>query len=165
MKRLKSLGIFVCAVGAIVISATAADARPDVVLHLSGAIVEKAPGGAEKLVPLDPATKLKTGQVVLFTILAVNKGSDAALHLTPVGKVPAGTAYVSGSATATAGQLEFSVDGGKTWSTKPSVTARTQTGPVTKTADPSTFTSIRWIATKPLAPKGSARFSYEVRVK
>ena len=149
---------------AVALSATAAFARPDVVLHLSGATVEKTSSG-EKVTPLVPDQKLKTGEVVRWTITGTNKGSDPALHFTPSDKIPAGTAYIAGSASTAGGRVEFSLDEGKTWSSKPTVTVQTATGPVQKPADPSTFTNIRWIADKPLAPKGSARFSFEVRVK
>ena len=162
--RILSLSIPVC-LAAIALSATAAFARPDVVLHLSGATVQKTANGAEKLVPLVPDQKLKAGEVVRWTIVGTNKGSDPALHFTPSDKIPAGTAYISGSATTTGGRVEFSMDEGKTWSSKPMVTVQSTTGPVQKPADPSSFTNIRWIADKPLAPKGSARFVFEVRVK
>jgi uncharacterized repeat protein (TIGR01451 family) len=162
--RVVSAGIFAC-VAALVLTTLTASAKPDVSLHLSGVTVVKVSGGGEKLVPLDPAVKLKTGEVVRWTIVGTNKGSDPALHFTPSDKIPAGTAYIAGSASTTAGNAEFSLDGGKTWSSKPMVTVQTSTGPVTKPADPSSYTNIRWIAEKPLAPKGSVRFLYEVRVK
>ena len=162
--RLVSLSIVACAAG-LAVTTAAALARPDVVLHLSGAMVEKAANGSVRLTPIDASTKLKTGEIVQYTISAYNKGSDPALHLAPVGKIPNGTAYVAGSALNGTAKLEFSVDGGKTWSAKPMVTVQVASGPQTKPADPSSFTAIRWTNDKPLAPKGSARFSYEVRVK
>ena len=161
--RLITRTICVCAL-ALALAPAAALARPDVVLHLSGASVQKTASG-EKLTPLDPNVKLKTGEVVLWTLVANNKGSDPALHLEPSDKIPAGTAYITGSASTTGGAPQFSTDAGKTWSSKPMVTVQTSTGPVQKPADPSSYTNIRWIADKPLAPKGSARFTYEVRVK
>jgi uncharacterized repeat protein (TIGR01451 family) len=162
--RLLSLSISMC-LAAIALSTTVAFARPDVVLHLSGATVEKTSSGEEKLVPLVSDQKLKAGEVVRWTIVGTNKGSDPALHFTPSDKIPAGTAYIAGTASTAGGHAEFSLDEGKTWSSKPMVTVQTATGPIQKPADPSTYTNIRWIADKPLAPKGSVRFSFEVRVK
>jgi len=150
---------------ALLASATlAAWAKPEVTLHLSGATVQKTANG-DKTTPIEPNVKLKSGEVVLWTIVATNKGSDPALHLMPSDKIPAGMAYIAGSASTAGGKPEFSTDDGKTWSSKPMVTVQTSTGPVTKSADPSSYTNIRWTAAKPLAPKGSARFTYEVRVK
>jgi len=162
--RLVYLTVLACA-ASLAVTTAAALARPDVVLQLSGAVVAKAANGAIRLTPVDATTKLKTGEVVRYTISAYNKGSDPALHLAPVGKIPDGTAYVSGSATNGTAKLEFSVDGGKTWSAKPMVTVPSATGPKLQPADPSSFTAVRWTTDKPLAPKGSARYSYEVRVK
>ena len=161
--RLLSRSIIVCA-AMVWFSSAIALARPEVVLHLSGATVQKTANG-DKLTPLVPNVKLKSGEVVVWTILAANKGSDPALHLMPSDKIPAGMAFIAGSASTTGGKPEFSTDDGKTWSSRPMVTVQTSTGPVTKPADPSLYTNIRWIADKPLAPKGSARFTYEVRVK
>jgi uncharacterized repeat protein (TIGR01451 family) len=150
---------------AIALSATAAFARPDVVLHLSGATVQKTASGVDKFVPLVPDQKLKAGEVVRWTIVGTNKGSDPALHFTPSDKIPPGTAYIAGSATTANGRVEFSLDEGKTWSLKPTLTIQSATGPVQKAADPSSYTNIRWIADKPVAPKSVVRFAYEVRVK
>lgn len=162
--RLLARGIPVC-LAALALSATAAFARPDVVLHLSGATVQRTASGAEKIVPLVPDQRLKAGEIVRWTIVGTNKGSDPALHFTPSDKIPAGTAYIAGSASTAGGHVEFSVDEGKTWSSKPMVTIQSATGPMQKPADPSSYTNIRWIAEKPLAPKGSVRFAYEVRVR
>ena len=162
--RLTMLSVFACAASVLLTVSTAA-ARPDVVLHLSAAVVVRTANGAERVEPLEQSAKLKTGQVVRYTISAYNQGSDPALRLSPVGKVPAGMTYVAGSASDSVAHVEFSVDGGKTWSAKPSLTVQSATGPVIKPADPSSFNAIRWTRGKPLTPKGSARFSYEVRVK
>lgn len=162
--RLSSLWVLLC-LALLVAVPSVASAKPNVVLTLSGVTVHKTASGVEKDVPLDPNVRLKTGEIVRWTIVAANKGSDPALHLTPSDKVPAGTVYVVASASTLGGHAEFSLDEGKTWTAKPMVTVQTTTGPVTKPADPSSYTTIRWIADKPLAPKGSLRFTYEVRVK
>src|SRR5215472_3623577 len=108
VKRLLSLSISMC-LAVVALSATAAFARPDVVLHLSGATVERTSSG-EKVTPLVPDQKLKAGEVVRWTIAGTNKGSDPALHFTPSDKIPAGTAYIAGSASTAGGRVEFSLD-------------------------------------------------------
>jgi len=138
-----------------------ADAKPNVVLKLSGVLVEHDQNGAEKLTSVEKA-QLKPGDVVRYVIVASNAGADPARNLVPVGQVPAGTAFVAGSATAHA---EYSLDGGKTWSTAPTIKVHTPSGDVVKKADPATYTSVRWIDDKPLAAKASATFVYVVRVK
>jgi uncharacterized repeat protein (TIGR01451 family) len=142
-----------------------ADAKPSVALKLSGVLVEHDKNGGEKTSAVETA-QLKPGDVVRYVIVASNAGSDPARNLVPVGQVPAGTAFVAGSATSKeAPHVEYSLDGGKTWSAAPTVKVHTPAGDVVKKADPATYTSLRWIDGKPLAPKGSATFVYTVRVK
>jgi hypothetical protein len=98
-------------------------------------------------------------------ITASNTGDQPALHVVPTGKIPTGTTYEAGSASGNGVHVEFSLNGGKTWSQKPTVTVHTSTGDVSKPADPAAYTSLRWVSEKPLLPKASATYSYEVQVK
>jgi len=140
-----------------------ASAGPNVTLKLSGALVETVDGQVKRL-PLEGVT-LKPGDEVEYDVLAGNAGSSAAYKLTPAARIPAGTAYVAGSAKAPDATVQFSLDGGKTWSAAPTITLTTPAGPVTKKADPSRFTSIRFLQSGALAPGAKALYSYEVRVK
>lgn len=139
-------------------------AAQPVVLKLSGAIVTKAADGTEKATPLSD-TQVKPGQTIRFEILATNQSAGPVRNLVPVEKISVGTAYEPGSALPAAAGVEFSLDGGKTWSAKPMVTVHTPNGDVTKPADPATYTTIRWAAGKSLAPSEVAKYSYEVVVK
>jgi len=142
-----------------------ANAKPNVILKLDAELVQKDAKGVEKLTPVS-GNELKPGETVRYDIVATNTGTDPAAKLMPVGKVPTGTTYEPGSATASnALRVEFSIDGGKTWSKSPVVKVVTQSGTAEKKADPATYTSVRWIAEKPLAPKTSVSYHYEVRVK
>jgi len=148
----------------IALGATA-DAKPNVVLKLSGVLVERDQNGVEKTTAVEKA-QLKPGDVVRYVIVASNAGTDAARNLVPIGQVPAGTAFMAGSAASKeVPHVEYSLDGGKTWSAAPTVRVHTPAGDVVKKADPAAYTSLRWVDDKPLAPKGSATFVYTVRVK
>jgi len=143
----------------------AAEAKPSVVLKLSGVLVQHDQNGAERTASIEGA-QLKPGDVVRYMIVASNAGADPARNLVPVGQVPAGTAFQAGSVTSKDGtRIEYSLDGGKTWSAAPTVKVHTPTGDVVKKADPATYTSVRWVGEKPLAPKTSATFAYAVKVK
>jgi uncharacterized repeat protein (TIGR01451 family) len=145
---------------------TTAYARPNVQLHLVAEAVGHDASGAKTLDPIAAGEALKPGEIVHYDIIASNAGSEPALKLAPVGRIPAGMAYEAGSAsTAAAFVVEFSLDGGKTWSKAPTVKVSTSSGVVEKKADPATYTTVRWIMQKPLAPKASVTYSYEVRVK
>ena len=162
MQHLKIVFAFVAAFAVLT---GAANAKPNVQLKLDGELVQHDAKGVVKLVPLSSA-ELKTGETVRYDIVATNQGTDPAAKLMPIGKIPNGTAYQVGSASSTASlRVEFSIDGGKTWAKSPTTKVTTPTGVVEKPADPSTYTTIRWIAAKPLAPKASVSYSYEVRVK
>jgi uncharacterized repeat protein (TIGR01451 family) len=142
-----------------------ASAKPSVTLKLTGAIVTKAADGHTTLTPVEDAAP-KSGDEIEYDIAASNAGTSPALHLVPVGRVPAGTAYVAGSAKAAGAHAEFSLDGGKTWSASPTVTVKEPNGTtVVKKADPALYTSVRFVSDGALAAHRSAVYSYEVRVK
>lgn len=148
------------------VMSTAAYARPNVTLHLSGAIVGHDQTGKTTLEPVTDSTQFQPGETVRYDVVASNSGTDPALKLMPTGKIPSGTVYEAGTASSSnTGGVEFSLDGGKTWAKIPTVKVTTPKGVVEKKADPATYTAIRWIMAKPLAPKSSVSYSYEVRVK
>ena len=137
--------------------------HPAVKLQLSGTLVAISDGKTVET-PVDKAI-LKRGDLVRYSIVAVNAGGKAAVALSTIGPVPQRTQYVGGSASQPAGAtMEFSLDG-KTFSAHPTIVVNTPRGPVQKPAPPEQYVAIRWTADKALAPKGRARYSYEVRVK
>lgn len=139
-------------------------ARPDVKVHLTGAVVQKNAKGEISTTPVAGQT-LHAGQIILYTIDATNAGSDAALDFKTNGAVPARTQFVAGSVSAPAATVvEYSVDG-KIWSAHPAIAVRSAHGIVRKPANPSQYVSVRFTAKRALAPKASFRYSYEVLVK
>lgn len=163
MQRLR----FVCLWAAtfVALGSTAASARPNVVLKLEGDVVQHDAKGAEQLTPVADAG-LKPGETIRYVIVASNAGPDAATSLVPEGRIPDGTAYEAGSASgASPMHVEFSLDGGKTWAVKPLVKVQTPNGVVEKPADPSQYTTLRWIGAKSLPAKSSVSYTYQVRIK
>ena len=157
MRLLIALSLALCCVP---FTAAAAQAKPNVVLKLSGVVVTRDASGNEKTVPIEQVQP-KPGDVIRFTLIAANTGDQAAKNLVPLDRIPSGTSYVAGSAN---GHAEFSLDG-KAWSATPAVRAHTASGDVLKKADPATYVAVRWLSDKPLAPKSSETFVYLVRVK
>jgi uncharacterized repeat protein (TIGR01451 family) len=150
---------------AVVFSAVPVYAKPMVSLLLSGAIVTKDDKGQEQTKSMEKAV-VTPGQTIRYSILVSNKGDQDARNVIPVGNIPNGTAYEAGSASQkNALRVEFSLNKGKTWSEHPTVTVHTPTGDVVKPADPATYTQVRWVAAKPLAPNGAVTYTYDVRVK
>ncbi len=147
------------AVTAFSCTAAIASARPNVVLKLNGTVAQRASDGTVHAVPLEKVS-VKPGERITWSILATNSGDSAAAHLIPQGRIPAGTAFVAGTAVAPPGDhVEYSLDNGKTWSANPTVVVKTPAGPQTRNADPATFTQIRWVSEHALAPKGIERFA------
>jgi uncharacterized repeat protein (TIGR01451 family) len=142
-----------------------ASAKPNVTLKLTGSLVTKAADGRTALTPVE-RIQPKAGDEIEYDIVASNAGTTPALRLTPVGRIPAGTAYVDGSAKAARARAEFSLDGGKTWSASPTVTVKGPSGAaVVKKADPSLYTAVRFVTDGAVAPRASVAYTYEVRVK
>jgi uncharacterized repeat protein (TIGR01451 family) len=139
-------------------------ARPDVKVHLNGAIVQKNAKGQTTLYPVNGVT-LHPGQVIRYTIDATNSGSDAALEFTTAGQIPARTQYVAGSVSAPQSTVvEYSLDG-KSWSTRPAIAVKTAHGIARKTAKPSAYVAIRFTSKSALAPSATFHYTYEVVVK
>lgn len=161
---MRSLAPSLLAVLALITPAMAS-AKPNVTLKLSGSVVTKAADGRTTMTPIERAQP-KAGDEIEYDIVASNAGTSPAVRLVPAGKIPAGTAYVPGSAKAAHARAEFSLDGGKTWSAAPTVTVKGADGvPVVKKADPALYTMVRFVTDGAVAPRASAAYAYEVRVK
>jgi uncharacterized repeat protein (TIGR01451 family) len=152
---------FACAV-AFLATGRDAYAAPSVALKLTGAIVEHGPSGASHDVPLTSRAAMP-GEIIRYTIVASNTGREPVRALTPIGRIPAGTAYVA-SAASRAGHVEFSLDG-KTFSEHPTVVVNGPNGPERRPAEPERYVAVRWSTADTLRPGTSASFDYTVRVR
>jgi uncharacterized repeat protein (TIGR01451 family) len=105
----------------------------------------------EKLVPADPparptarfvpAGRLEAGDEVHYTIRVRNPGKNPVTDAQVTKRMPFGLHYLVGSATGPACDIEFSSDGGRTFSAKP------------KNGD---YTHVRWTMRQPLPPRSTA---------
>ena len=148
----------------LVLTTGIALARPAVTLHLVGTVTQKGADGKPVTVAVE-SIHPTPGETIAWTVTARNTGDSAASRFVTVERIPAGTTYVAGSAKAADTHVQFSLDGGKTWSAKPMLHVHTAAGDVLKAADPSAYTAVRWVTFPALAPKATETFSYEVRVK
>lgn len=157
------VGPALCAL-ALAIAPLAAAAKTVVTLTLSGAHVQVNGDGTTELVPLEREAA-RPGERIRWQLTALNAGDQPARGLVAVGRIPAGTRFIAGSAPNAGARVEYSLDGGRTWSANPTVVEQTPSGRVVRKADPSRYTMIRWIAAAPLAAGATSRFSYEVTVR
>lgn len=157
-RALIAVGLLACATSA------PAMARPDVKVHLGGVLVEKTASGQSTTRPINGLT-LHHGDVVRYSIDANNGGDEAALDFSTVGRVPARTQYVAGSASVPPATIvEYSLDG-KTWSTRPMVDRKTSHGVVHEAASAAKFVAVRFTAKRALVPNAAFHYTYEVVVK
>jgi uncharacterized repeat protein (TIGR01451 family) len=140
----------------------AAVARPEVKVELA-AVVERDNG----VVPVEKVKLVKQGETLDWTIKSENSGQAPAMDYKAVGRIPAGTSFVAGSATAQgSAKVVYSIDGGKSYSANPLVAEKQADGSVKQVAAPiSMYTNVRYEWADPLAPGGHVSASYKVRVK
>ena len=88
-----------------------------------------------------PAGRLEAGDEVHYTIRVRNPGKHPVTDVQVTKRMPFGLHYLQGSATGPASEVEFSTDGGR------SFTAGTQDGE---------YTHLRWTLRRPLPPQSTA---------
>jgi uncharacterized repeat protein (TIGR01451 family) len=140
----------------------AAGGRPEVKVELTGSVER----GASRLA-LDKVENVKPGEILDWQIVSSNDGGAEARDYKAVGHIPAGTAFVAGSAAGEQGSaVTYSIDGGKTFLTQPLVEERQADGTVKKVPAPvSMYTEVRYEWSDALAAGGKLAASYKVRVK
>lgn len=135
--------------------------RPAVKVMLSG-MVERN----HAQVPVEKAELVKSGEILNWTITSVNEGNAPANEYNAVGKIPAGTQFIAGSAHADkAAAVAFSIDNGKSFSGTPTVNERQADGSVKKVPAPvSMYNQVRYSWAAPVNEGETVNASYKVRL-
>ena len=135
--------------------------RPAVKVMLSG-MVERD----DAKVPVEKAALVKSGEILDWTITSVNEGNAPANEYQAIGKIPAGTQFVAGSANADgSAAVTFSIDNGKSFSSSPTVDERQADGSVKKVPAPvSMYNQVRYAWSAPLNEGDKLNASYKVRL-
>ena len=112
------------------------------------------------------ARGVQPGEEIIYTLDYANSGTEAAKDVVVSDPIPAGTAYIPGSASEV-GDLTFSIDKGKSFR-KPTLLTYELKGSDGKmqkrVATPEDYTDIRWtIASIPAGGKGSVSFKVKVK--
>jgi uncharacterized repeat protein (TIGR01451 family) len=136
-------------------------ARPDVKVMLAGTVERD---GAQ--VPVDQASLVKSGETLNWTITSVNEGNAPANEYKAVGKIPAGTQFVAGSAkTDGTATVTYSIDNGKSFSSTPMVDERQADGTIKKVPAPvSMYHQVRYEWSTPLNEGSKLNATYKVRL-
>ena len=135
--------------------------RPAVKVMLSGAVERD-----DTTVPVEKVALVKSGEILDWTITSVNEGNAPANDYKAVGKIPAGTQFVAGSAKADGSvAVTFSIDNGKSFSSVPTVDERQADGSVKKVPAPvSMYKQVRYEWSAPLNAGDKLNASYKVRL-
>ncbi|MFA6472530.1 MAG: hypothetical protein WCU00_10860 [Candidatus Latescibacterota bacterium] len=106
------------------------------------------------------------GDVIQYTLTAVNRGTQPAHEAEMIDPVPKGTEYVPGSAFGEGMTITYSIDGGKFYQPQPiTYDFRKSDGAVEKRpALPGMYTHIKWLVNKPILPGTRVSASFRVKV-
>lgn len=117
---------------------------------------------------LEGKAVVQSGDVLKYTLTGENIGDKSVNALTFNQPIPKGMIYVikSASADVNGAKISFSIDNGRTFVDNPTVQVRQSDGKiVTKPAEASSYTHIRWKFPQSLAAKSSIKGSYQLRVQ
>ena len=127
--------------------------------------VIKGDNGSELLLPAD---KAQPKDIIEYKLIYKNDGSSPLKNITITDPIPAGTVYISRSASnPTIGEVRFSIDGGKNYQPWPIlIMKKTGSGEEEWTeAEPEMVTHIRWAVNSTIAPEREIVTSYRACVK
>jgi uncharacterized repeat protein (TIGR01451 family) len=104
-----------------------------------------------------PAERLNAGDEIHYTVRVRNPGKVAVDTVVVTKRLPFGVRYLRGSATGPAAEVQFSMDGGRTFAT-PEMLSRALGGSkkAQRKALENDYTHVRWILSKPLGPASTA---------
>ena len=111
-----------------------------------------------------PASQVRLGEQVHYTLQVRNISSLAVADPVVVRALPHNTRYITGSAVGPGAEVRFSIDGGATFAAAQRLTISTYSGS-SRRATADEYTHIRWRLRHPLTPGATAllRFRAEFR--
>ncbi|MCS6942104.1 MAG: hypothetical protein NZ901_04585 [Geminocystis sp.] len=118
--------------------------------------------------PLPNNAQVIPQSIIRYTVTAQNNSNRNMRNLIVTQPIPEGMVYILNSATKPAGKgakVEFSIDGGKTFTERPVIKVRENGKIVEKPAPPEAYTHVRWNFGDTLPANSQVSVSYQVRVK
>ena len=117
--------------------------------------------------PARPArTVVRPNDVLRYTLTFTNPTARTLANVELKNPMPAGVHFVPGSTHASRAdaRVEFSADGGQSWSEHPMETALVDGQPVQRLVAADRYTHVRWIVGGKVAPKATVTADFEARV-
>lgn len=112
---------------------------------------------------IEPGTALP-GDVMMYVITFKNIGDKPAEGIVINDPVPNNSKYRVGSAVGKDTTITFSIDGGKSFGYPNELIVKDKNGKEW-TAKPESYTHIRWVYNKPLAPGEKGEVSFKTKIK
>ena len=112
---------------------------------------------------IEPKTALP-GDVMMYTITFENIGKGSADGIVINDPVPNNSKYRVGSAVGKNTKITFSIDGGKNFGDPDELVVKDKNGKEWK-AKPESYTHIRWVYNKSLAPGEKGGVSFKTKIK
>ena len=118
--------------------------------------VGEGPGGKETRRWV-PAERLNAGDEIHYTVRVRNPGKQPVDAVVVTKRLPFGVRYLRGSAMGPAAEVQFSIDGGKTFATPEVLSGAAGDGKKgQRKALENNYTHVRWVLGKPLGPASTA---------
>jgi uncharacterized repeat protein (TIGR01451 family) len=129
-------------------------------------VVTKDEQGKEKITWQALSGRVKSGDVLRYTVIAENKSDRTIKNLAINGPVPRGTLFKLESVQAPSdAQITYSIDGGRNFVASPTISVKLQDGKIeNKPAPANAYTHIR-VKLPVISAKGKVQATYETKVR
>jgi uncharacterized repeat protein (TIGR01451 family) len=137
------------------------NSRPLIKVVLSGTVERN-----KEKISVEKAGEVKSGEVLRWRLASENSGDIGAGDYKAVGQIPAGTVFIAGSAQGESALVTYSIDGGKTFSSQPTIEEKQADGSVRQVPAPvESYTQVRFESERPFNSGETLNAFYSVRVK
>jgi uncharacterized repeat protein (TIGR01451 family) len=113
--------------------------------------------GGEEVRRWIAADRLNAGDEIHYTVRVRNAGKQPVDTIVVTKRLPFGVRYLRNSASGPAAEVQFSIDGGRTFGTPDALSRAASDGRKTaRRALEGDYTHVRWVLSKPLRPSSTA---------
>ncbi|MDQ8038562.1 MAG: hypothetical protein REI12_14150 [Pedobacter sp.] len=147
---------------ALPLVSVSAQAKPELQMNMTAEKEVTVTENGKKAVKRVPAQSSAPGEVLIYTLNYKNVGDEKATAVNVDNPLPNGTRYLANSASGNDAQINFSIDGGKTYA-KPDQLAVQKAGKKAKAEAPD-YTNIRWVLGE-VKPGQSGQLGFRAQVE